>query len=76
MTTAQLRRQIGERARTLSEDRLRVVDDFLAYLQDRQDNDATRELLAIPGFQSALKKAEREVSLGKTVRWAKVRRHV
>ena len=74
MTATQLRRRIARRLRGLSEDRLRAADDFVAYLQDREDNAATRELLAIPGSRALLREAEQEVASGRNVRFAKVRR--
>jgi hypothetical protein len=76
MTTTELRRQIQKRLKGLSAERLRVVDDLVGYLEDREDNAATRELLAIPGFRSALRRAQKQADAGKTVPFAKVRRDV
>ena len=45
------------RLRSLSVARLRVANDFLAYLQEREENEATSELLAIPSFEQALQDA-------------------
>lgn len=44
------------------------------YFQEREDDEETKELLKIPGFLDALKRAEQEVAAGKTVSWTKVRR--
>jgi hypothetical protein len=76
MTTDQLRRRIVQRIRRLSPERLRVADDFVAYLQERGKDSETAELLAIPGFRAALRRAEREAAAGKGVPFAKVRRDV
>lgn len=76
MTLAQLRIKISKRLKNLSKDKLTVADDFLAYLEEREDNAATRELLSIPGFKAALKRAEHQAVTGKTVKWTKVRRDV
>jgi hypothetical protein len=76
MTVAQLRKRIQQRVMALSVDRLRLAEDFLAYLAEREDNAATRELLAIPGFRSALKRAEQDAAAGKGVPYTKVRRDV
>ena len=76
MTVEQLRRRLIRRVKTLSRDRLRVADDFMAYLEDREDNAATRELLAIPGLTEAIEQARREIAAGKGVPFAKVRRDV
>jgi hypothetical protein len=76
MTVEELRRRVIRRVKTLSQDRLRVADDFMAYLEDRQDNAATRELLAIPGLTKAIERAERDIAAGKGVPFSKVRRNV
>jgi len=77
MTTVQLRKRVEARVRGLSPRGLKVADDFLAYLEDREeDNAATRELLAIPGFQRRIERAMKRVAAGKTVPLAKVRRNV
>ena len=76
MTAMELRKRIQKRARSLSLDRLKAADEFLAYLEDREDNAATREMLAIPGFRAMMRRAERQMAAGKTVRLAKVRRDV
>ena len=51
MNTVEIRQQIQEYVDKLSPERLLVAVDFLAYLADRQDNDATEELLKIQGFK-------------------------
>jgi len=76
MTTEQLRKRILRRVKALSAERLRVADDFMAYLEQRENNPATAELLAIPGLKSAVERAERQAAAGKTVSFAKVRRDV
>ena len=64
MATTDLRRQVIERVKRLSPERLRVADDFLAYLEEREADEATEDLLRIPGFLSALEQAERDVEAG------------
>ena len=39
-----------DRLRRLSLDRLRVANDFRAYLEEREEDEATLELMNIPGF--------------------------
>ena len=41
----------------LSPERLRVAADFLAYLDERESNDATEELLSIPNFKEDFQEA-------------------
>lgn len=63
-TTVMLRRA-KKRLETLSPERLRVADDFLAHLEDQESNEASEELLAIPGFLGRLAVAEQEVQEGR-----------
>ena len=65
-----------DRLRNLTPERLRVANDFLAYLQEREENEATEELLAIPGFEEALQRAVAQADGGDTVRFENVRRDV
>lgn len=76
MTTIQLRKQVAQRIRRLSPERLKVADAFLAFLQDRENNAATAELLSIPGFKASLRRGLKQVAAGKMVPFAKVRRDV
>jgi hypothetical protein len=57
--------QAKERLERLSEDRLRVAADFLAYLEERESSEATEELLQIPGFLDDFRRAEGEVRAGR-----------
>jgi len=52
--------QAEKRLRQLSPERLRVASDFLAYLQEREENEATEELLKIPGFEEELREGNLE----------------
>lgn len=76
MTTTQLRKQIVNQLKTLSEDRLRAAGHFIEYLNEHGDDSATAELLKIKGFRASLQRAERQVAKGQTVSFAKVRRDV
>lgn len=64
------------RLRRLSPERLRVVIDFLAYLEQREANEATAELLSIPGFEQALCEAKEQAEAGEVVPFDSIRRHV
>lgn len=70
----ELRRNAEQRLRRLSLERLRVVDDFLAYLEEREANEATAELLAIPGFAERLTHAEKQADEGHIFRFTDIRR--
>ncbi|CAN1208571.1 DUF2281 domain-containing protein [Tumidithrix helvetica PCC 7403] len=60
----------------LSPERLRVAADFLAYLDERESNEATDELLSIPNFENDFQEALREVERGDVVSFKSIRRHV
>lgn len=64
------------RLRSLSLERLRVANDFLAYLQEREENEATAELLGIPGFLVAFQRAVEQANGGEVVRLEEIRRNV
>ena len=66
--------EIERRLKRLSLERLRVVNDFLAYLEEREASEATQELLQIPGFEEALQEAARQVEQGQVVRFSDIRR--
>ena len=55
MNAAELNRQIKEYADRLSPERLQVAADFLAYLADKESEEATQEILAIPGIMERRK---------------------
>ena len=77
MSGAQIHRLLAEaqdRLRNLTPERLRVANDFLAYLQEREENEATEELLAIAGFEKALQHAVTQADGGDTVRFDDIRR--
>ncbi|MCL1474390.1 hypothetical protein [Argonema antarcticum] len=64
------------RLHQLSPERLRVAVDFLAYLQEREENEATEELLSIPGFEDELREAQQQAEAGEVVPFESIRRHV
>ena len=67
MNARDLRCQARRRLDGLSRDHLLVADHFLAWLEDRESISATEELLAIPGFLDAFRKAKQEEAEGKLV---------
>ncbi|MEH1902425.1 MAG: hypothetical protein V7L04_13650 [Nostoc sp.] len=50
MKNTEVRQQINQYLDGLSSERLELVAQFLAYLADKESEDATQELLDIPGF--------------------------
>lgn len=53
-----------KRLEELTPARLRAADEFLAYLEERESDEATEELLGLPGFREALEEGEREAQAG------------
>ena len=76
MTTLQLRRAAEHRLRGLPPDKLKVAAEFLTYLETSASDQATAELLSIPGLVEDVRKAHREIAAGKGLEWRKVRREV
>lgn len=76
MTTLQLRRAAEHRLRGLPPGKLKVAFEFLTYLEVSASDEATAELLRIPGILDDVRKAHREIAAGKGVNWRKVRRDV
>ena len=68
--------QAEKRLRRLSPERLRVVSDFLAALEEKEEHEATAELLNVPGFEQALREAMQEAEAGEVVSFDSIRRHV
>lgn len=65
MSNAEIRHQINQYIAQLSPQRLRVAADFLAYLAERESEEATEELLEISGFVEAFEEAKRDIAAGR-----------
>ncbi len=76
MSNLTVRQQIQSYIEQLSEEKLIVAADFLAYLVEKEDNDATEELLNIVGFENDLKEAEEQSATGNLVSFKAIRRDV
>ena len=55
---------------------LKLVREFLEFVAHRETNAATRELLAIPGFEKSLVRGIKDVKAGRVTPWRKVRNDV
>lgn len=62
------------RLRRLSPERLQVADDFLAYLEERESREATRELLSLVGFEAAFEAAVKQARAGDVVPFERLRK--
>jgi hypothetical protein len=65
-----------QRLERLSLVRLQVASDFLAYLEEREQSEATEELLNIPGFEEAFRRAVQQAAEGQIVSFEDVQRDV
>ena len=74
--TLSLLQSAEARLRRLSLERLRVANDFLAYLEERESDEATQELLNIAGFEQAFQKAIKQAQEGALVSFDSIRRDV
>jgi hypothetical protein len=57
----------------LSPEKLQIAVDFLAYIHDKESQEATDELLSIPNFEKELKEAEEEIKRGEFVSFKEIR---
>jgi hypothetical protein len=76
VNTSAILTEAERRLRSLSPERLRVANDFLAYLQDREENQATVELLSIPGFETTFQRTVEQADSGDVVRFEDIRNKV
>ena len=76
MTTEQLREVARETLEGLPPEQLKVAAEFLRYLNESQVDEATEELLKIPGLLEDLQEAERDFAEGRSVNWRELRRDV
>jgi len=76
LTKSTLLPEVERRLHRLSVERLRVANDFLAYLEDRESSDATQELLNITGFQDSFQTASRQADSGEIINFEDIRREV
>jgi PHD/YefM family antitoxin component YafN of YafNO toxin-antitoxin module len=60
----------------LSEKKVSVVLDFIDYLKEREEREATVELLSDKRLLKNYKKAREEIRKGKTVKWRSIKRNV
>ncbi|MGK7944328.1 MAG: hypothetical protein AB4058_07650 [Microcystaceae cyanobacterium] len=58
----------------LSPEKLQIAVDFLAYIQDKESQEATDELLSIPNFEKELKEAQDEINQDESVSFHEIRR--
>ncbi|MEH2047200.1 hypothetical protein [Nostoc sp.] len=76
MNNTEVRQQINQYLDGLSSERLQLVADFLAYLADKESEDATQELLDIPGFAESFERGKKDIAEGRVKSWRTIRSDV
>ncbi|BAZ13749.1 hypothetical protein NIES4071_55890 [Calothrix sp. NIES-4071] len=76
MNTTEIRQQINKNLDRLSSERLDLVAEFIEYLADKESQDATQELLDIPGFIESFERAKKDIAPGRVINWRSVRTDV
>ncbi len=76
MSTVELRRHAKSTIDRLSDPQLRVASAFLAFVEERETDAATLELLAMPGFEKSFARGKRDVKAGRTKPWRNARSDV
>jgi hypothetical protein len=76
MTTAELLAFAKQTLDQLPPEQLKVAAEFLRYLDQHASEEATAELLKIPGLLEDIKEAEKEFAEGKGIPWREVRQDV
>ena len=76
MNNTEVRQQINQYLDELSSERLQLVADFLAYLAHKESEDATQELLDIPGFIESFDRGKKDIAEGRVKNWRTIRSDV
>lgn len=76
MTTIELREQAKSMIDGISARDLQLVREFLAFVASRDTNAATRELLAIPGFEKSFVRGVKDIKANRVKPWRRVRSDV
>jgi hypothetical protein len=74
MTTTELREEAIHRIKALPVGKLKVASEFLAFLDEFAGDEATRELLRIPGVLRDIRMAKTQIASGKGKNWREIRR--
>jgi hypothetical protein len=73
ITISVLKREAKQKIDLLSDDKLKVAFDFLNYLEEREEWEATEELLQIPNLLEEYRRVKAEIKAGQTVKWSEIR---
>ena len=73
MNSTEIRQQIDQYLEQLSSERLQLVAEFIAYLADKESEEATQELLDIPGFIESFEIGKKDIAEGRVANWRTIR---
>lgn len=79
MQNITLKKEAKKAIDNLSDEKVKVVKDFIDYLKEKEDMEATLEVLSSREIMSQIKEAEKAIQKGKTdefIPWNKVKRNV
>lgn len=71
-----IKKQAKEAIETLSDKKARVALDFINYLREREECEATDELLSDKRLLMDYKVAKDEIKKGNTVKWKNIKRNI
>ena len=71
-----IKKKVKEAVETLSDKKARVALDFINYLREREEWEATAELLSDEKLLMDYKAAREEIKKGNTVKWKNIKRNV
>ncbi len=79
MQSAALKREAKKAIDELSEEKVKVAIDFIDYLKEKEEMEATLEILSSHELMAQINEAEKDIKeqrLDKFVPWGKVKRNV
>lgn len=71
-----IKKKVQEAVETLSDKKARVALDFINYLRERDEWEATVELLSDKKLLMDYKAAREEIKKGNTIKWKNIKRNV
>lgn len=71
-----IKKKVQEAVETLSDKKARVALDFINYLRERDEWEATVELLSDKKLLMDYKVAREEIKKGNTIKWKNIKRNV
>lgn len=75
-TATEIRTQIDYFLSHLSLERLKIAAEFLADLAEHDRDEATQELLEMPGFLESFNRGKQDIAEGRLVNWRSLRNDV